>query len=65
MEELNSRRVNFKWVPHTLTASQKLERVKISGRLVGQLNKLHLNDLDRVIAGDETWVKFENSRSAM
>jgi hypothetical protein len=43
-EELNLGRVNFKAVPHTLTTSQKWERVKISPKLFGRLN-----DLARVI----------------
>jgi hypothetical protein len=38
-EELNLRRVNFKWVPHPLTASQKRERVKISPKLFGKFNQ--------------------------
>jgi hypothetical protein len=47
---------------HTLTASQKLERVKISRKLVGQLNKHRVNDLTHVIMRDKTWVYFENLR---
>jgi hypothetical protein len=48
-EDLTLRRINFKWVPHIITASQKLERVEISRKLFGQLNKLQVNDLARVI----------------
>jgi hypothetical protein len=59
-EELNLRRVNFKWVPHTLTVSQKLERATISPKLLEELNRLQVNDLARAIRGDETWVDFEN-----
>jgi hypothetical protein len=51
-EELKLRRVNFKWVLHTLTPSQKLETVRISRKLFG-LNKLQVNDLHHVITGDE------------
>jgi hypothetical protein len=64
-EELNLPRVNFKRVPHTLTASQKLERVKILRKLFRQLKKLQVNDLARVITGDESEVYFENPRSVM
>jgi hypothetical protein len=63
--ELSLRRVNSKWVPRTLTASQKLESVKISWKLFGRFNKLQVNDLGHVITGNETWVYFENPRSAM
>jgi hypothetical protein len=56
---------NFKWVAHTLTASQKLKRVKTSQNLSGQFNKLYVNELARVIRGDEIWVCFENPGSAM
>jgi hypothetical protein len=48
-EELNMRRVDLKQVPDALTASPKLERVKISGKLFGQLNTLQVNDPARVI----------------
>jgi hypothetical protein len=64
-EELKLRRVSFKWVSHTLTACQKLERVKISRKLFEQLNKFQVNDLARVITGHETCLYFENLRSAM
>jgi hypothetical protein len=63
--ELTLRRVNFRWVTHTFTISRKLEKVKISRKLFRQLNKHQVNDLARVIAGDETWVDFENPRSAI
>jgi hypothetical protein len=64
-EELNLRRVNFEWVPHTLTSSQNLERVKISRKPFEQLNKLQVNARARVIAANETWIDFEDPRSAM
>jgi hypothetical protein len=64
-EELGLRRANFKWVSHILTANQKLERVKISKKLFEQLNKLLIDDLASDLTGDETWVYFENLRSAM
>jgi hypothetical protein len=35
MEELNLPRIKFKWIPRSLTASQKLERVKISRKIFG------------------------------
>jgi hypothetical protein len=50
-EELNLQRVSSKCVPHTITASQKLERIKISRKLFGQLNKLQVNDLARAMTG--------------
>jgi hypothetical protein len=52
-EELNLRRVNFKKVPHTLTASHKLRRVTISWKLFRELTKLQVIDLTRVITGNE------------
>jgi hypothetical protein len=48
-EELSLWRVNSKWVPHTLTTSPKMERVKISLKLFRQRNKLHVNDVACVI----------------
>jgi hypothetical protein len=65
MEELNMRQVNFKWVPHALIAGQKLERAMISQKLFGRINKLQVNGLARTITEDETWVYFENPRSAI
>jgi hypothetical protein len=39
-KDLNLHHVNFKSVPQALTVSRKLERVKISRKLFGQLNRL-------------------------
>jgi hypothetical protein len=64
-EELNWRPVNFRWIPHILTTSQKSERVKISRKLFGQLNKSQVNGLVHVIAGDETWAYLVNPKSAI
>jgi hypothetical protein len=46
--ELNLQQGNFKCVPHTITTSQKLERVRISRKLFTPL-KLQVNDLAYVI----------------
>jgi uncharacterized protein YacL (UPF0231 family) len=64
-EELNLRRVKVRWVLHTLTASQKLERDKISRKLSGHLTQFQVTDLARIITGNETGVYFENTRSAI
>jgi hypothetical protein len=37
----------------------------MSQKLFGQVNRLQVNNLPRGITGDETWVSFENPRSAM
>jgi transposase len=64
-EELDLRRVNFRWVPHILNASQKLERIKISRKLFKQLNRFRASDFARVLTGDETWIYLDNPRSAI
>jgi hypothetical protein len=51
-------------VPNSFTACQKLERIEISRKHFAQLNQLQVNDLDCVIMVYETWIYFENPRSA-
>jgi hypothetical protein len=64
-EELNLQWVNINWIPYTFTTNPKLEGIKTSRKLFGQLNKPQVNDLARAVMGDETWVYFENLRSTI
>ena len=55
---LHMRKVCAKWVPHLLTAEQKMARVKAAKQLLktyGKCNKRKFSDL---LTGDETWIHF-------
>jgi histone-lysine N-methyltransferase SETMAR len=64
-DDLKMRRVNFKWLPHALSSSQKAARVDISRELLDFLQSRSDRSLSRVYTGDETWVYFENPRTSM
>jgi hypothetical protein len=59
IKELNFRRINFRWVPHTLTTSQNFNETLQAAeqKLSHRSRSLH--------HGNETWVSFENQRSAI
>jgi histone-lysine N-methyltransferase SETMAR len=64
-EDLNMRKVNFKWLPHMLNASQKASRVEVSRELLDFLESRPDRSLCKVYTGDETWVYFDNPRVSM
>jgi histone-lysine N-methyltransferase SETMAR len=64
-EDLKMRKVNFKWVPHSLSDSQKAARVQISQQLLDFLNSRSSRTLCNVYTGDETWVYLDNPRTSM
>ena len=63
-EDLNLVRVNFKWIPHTLSESQRRERVALAHGLLGVLASDE-RDWINIITGDETWVYLDNPREFM
>jgi histone-lysine N-methyltransferase SETMAR len=64
-DELNMRKVNFKWIPHTLSAAQKLMRVALSEQLLNFLQETPDRTLSGVYTGDETWIYLDNPRTSM
>jgi uncharacterized ferritin-like protein (DUF455 family) len=53
-EELGLRKVNFKWIPHSLTESQKQEHIKISMELLPFLEEFSPQKLADVFTGNES-----------
>ena len=46
------------WVPHSLTESNKLNRVSVAISLLGRHEKEPF--LDRIVTGDEKWILYNN-----
>jgi histone-lysine N-methyltransferase SETMAR len=64
-EDLQMRKVNCKWIPHTLSSSQKAARVQVSKDLLEFLEGTSDRNLCNVYTGDETWVYMDNPRVSM
>jgi transposase len=65
LKELLLRKVNFKWIPHSLNDHQKQERVRLSKALLQFLESKPTMVLAIVYTGDETRVRYDNPRSFM
>jgi predicted XRE-type DNA-binding protein len=63
--DLNTRKVNFKWLPHALNSSQKATRVEVSRELLALLESRTDRSLSNVYPGDETWIYLDNPRASM
>jgi len=57
MAKLGARKIAARWVPHELTSSQKIARARICAEHLDRYNKDN-NILNRIIAIDETWLKY-------
>jgi histone-lysine N-methyltransferase SETMAR len=55
-EELHMKRLCTRWVPHLLTADQKLIRMKMSEQCLECFNKNKTDFVHRFITVDETWI---------
>lgn len=65
IEKLQMRKVNFKWIPYTLTLELKAKRVEIAKYLFDFLSNCNDQKLRKVLTQDETWVYFSNPRNSM
>jgi hypothetical protein len=65
LEDLSLRKVNFEWIPHRLSDDQKQERVRLSTKLLPFLKARGPRKMTNVFTGDETWIRYDNLRSAM
>lgn len=65
IEKLQMRKVNFKWIPYTLTLELKAKRVEIAKDLFDFLSNCNDQKLRKVLTQDETWVYFSNPRNSM
>ena len=58
LHELGLRKFSLRFVPHTLSPSQKQKRVEVSRGILEHLESP--GGLNNVITGDETWIFHEN-----
>jgi hypothetical protein len=63
--DLNMRKVNFKWVPHALDSSHKAVRVQVSREILDFLESGTDRCSSNVYTGDETRVHLDNPRTSM
>ena len=54
---LNMRKLKQQWVPHTLTTEHRETRVRLSTCHLQREQREGARFLERIVAGDETWVK--------
>jgi hypothetical protein len=58
--DLKMRKMNFKWVPHTLNMAQQAARVEISRELFYSLEGVGGGTVQKRYIGDETCVDCDN-----
>jgi hypothetical protein len=56
---LHLKKFNLRWVPHSLSADQKAERVSVSREMLTILESEKCHDFDTILTGDESWFYFE------
>ena len=61
--QLNLSKVCARWVPHSLTAAQKVQRVKCCKKLLNMCAGRDHRRLFEIITGDETWVRYDTPLS--
>lgn len=61
-EDLRLRRVPAKWVPHSLTPSQKALRLNYCRQMVKEMKQRGPRFFSEVVTLDETWVYFETPK---
>lgn len=62
-EDLDMQKVNFRWIPHTLTDELKATRVRIGCEMLNILESSR--KWWDIYTGDETWVYLNNPRKSM
>lgn len=65
INELDMKKVNFKYVPYQLNSFQKAERVRIARLMLKKLENKDSKALSNIVTLDETWIYFQNYRSSM
>jgi transposase len=53
--DLGLTKLHLRWVPHTLNADQKNERMSLSSQLLAILQQEQQIEFERVLTGDESW----------
>jgi histone-lysine N-methyltransferase SETMAR len=57
-DHLKVRKVNARWVPHSLTDEQKQERVNWCKNMLKKYKNGHSKRVWDIVTGDETWLYF-------
>lgn len=65
INELDMKKVKFKYVPYQLNSFQKAERVRIARLMLKKLENKDSKALSNIVTLDETWIYFQNYRSSM
>ena len=60
IEELEMKKINFKWIPHLLSEKIKKKRVEVCRIILSSLENAKPRERSLIITGDETWLYFEN-----
>jgi hypothetical protein len=63
--DLGLKTIPRRWVPHTLSDRQKVERFDVSTDLVQILNDLEADSVDGITTGDESGFQYLYESSAM
>jgi hypothetical protein len=62
-KELGMRKCSRCWVPHFLSAAQKVARVEVLKTILRVLQDAESNDFEGIAAGDESWLRHCYSSS--
>jgi hypothetical protein len=63
--ELGLRRFSRRWVPHSLSDSQKADRMTMAISMLGVLNRQAAFSFSRIVTGDESWFLYLNQSDHM
>ena len=64
-EDLDMKKINFKWIPYVLDSGLRKKRVETSKILLSKLVNLSLRERSLIMTGDETWLYLDNPRTFM
>jgi N-acetyl-beta-hexosaminidase len=59
------KRGQLRWAPRTLTAAQRLVRVKLAQRMLQALAKHKQNHFHFLFTGGESWMLYADNRQTM
>ncbi|XP_015794241.1 histone-lysine N-methyltransferase SETMAR-like [Tetranychus urticae] len=63
--DLDLQKMNARWVPKTLSLTEKRRRVAIARSTLAEFGDEWENFLSRIVTGDETWVSYETPESRL
>jgi hypothetical protein len=62
---LGMKKYILRWVPHSLTDTQKSERIRIAQQMLQLLQQDEEYDFLHILTGDESWLLYEYSEQSM